>query len=122
MSLGCAGSLRRVRRHLLATTDSSADSALPRLRCAHARRQLRRRGPPGSHRPQHDGATAAQDAVDAWIAEHGLVCPGYGNQAMHWSSDLTADHSIPVAAGGAEDGALFVRCRSCNSGRGSRLY
>jgi hypothetical protein len=40
MSLGCAGPLRRVRRHPLTTTDSIADSALPRLRCGHARRQL----------------------------------------------------------------------------------
>jgi hypothetical protein len=63
-----------------------------------------------------------KDAVDDWVAEHGPVCPGYGNRSAHWSSDLTADHAVPVAAGGAEDGALVVRCRSCNSGRGSRLY
>jgi len=121
MSLGFAGSLRRVRRHPLTTTDCSADSALPRLRCAHPRRQLPRPLQPASHRPQHDAATAKQGREDDWVAEHGPVCPGYGNQAMHWSSDLTADHAVPVAAGGAENGALVVRCRSCNSDRGSRL-
>jgi hypothetical protein len=87
------------------TRDGSYDAARRPRRIGHNMTERQRR----------------KDAVDAWIAEHGLVCPGYGNQAMYWSSDLTADHAVPVAAGGAENGALVDRCRSCNSGRGSRL-
>ena len=36
------------------------------------------------------------------------------------TTDLTADHLIPVIDGGA-GGPLRVLCRSCNSARGARL-
>ena len=52
-------------------------------------------------------------AVDAWVAEHGWVCSGWG-RAPHPSRDLTAAHSVPVALGGGGSG-LGVLCRSCNS-------
>jgi 5-methylcytosine-specific restriction enzyme A len=55
--------------------------------------------------------------VDAWRAEHGNVCPGYGRQPAHPSQDLTADHILPVAYGGPESGPLSVRCRGCNTRR-----
>jgi 5-methylcytosine-specific restriction endonuclease McrA len=35
--------------------------------------------------------------------------------------DLTADHVVPVAAGGPEDGPLTVLCRGCNSAKGASL-
>ncbi|MBA3735178.1 MAG: HNH endonuclease [Actinobacteria bacterium] len=60
---------------------------------------------------------------------------GYGNRhkqrarqtvtAQPWCSDcgattdLTADHVTPMAAGGHPLGQLRVLCRSCNSRRGS---
>lgn len=56
------------------------------------------------------------------IADHralyGDWCPGYG-VAAHPSADLTADHVVAVANGGA-DGGLRVLCRSCNSRKGAR--
>lgn len=56
--------------------------------------------------------------VREWIAEHGFVCPGWGNQPAHPATDLTADHVVPMIDGGA-GGQLIVRCRSCNSARGA---
>jgi 5-methylcytosine-specific restriction enzyme A len=58
-------------------------------------------------------------AVAEWRAQHGDVCPGWGREP-HPSSDLTADHVVPVAAGGIESGSLRVLCRRCNSTRGAR--
>jgi 5-methylcytosine-specific restriction enzyme A len=59
-------------------------------------------------------------AVAEWRATYGDVCPGWGDREPHPSADLTADHIVAVAAGGAEDGPLTVRCRACNSARGAR--
>lgn len=53
-------------------------------------------------------------AVATHLATRGPWCPGW-LVAGHPSTDLTADHVTPVAAGGAEDGNLEVLCRSCNS-------
>ncbi|MEU1596193.1 hypothetical protein ABZ468_25875 [Streptomyces sp. NPDC005708] len=60
------------------------------------------------------------DAVRAWVAENGLVCPGW-QRDPHPADDLTADHIVPPGAGGSEAGALRVLCRSCNSARGSSM-
>lgn len=57
-------------------------------------------------------------AVADWVAEHGHWCPGYGVPA-HPSTDLTADHSLAVAHGGAQ-GPLDVLCRPCNARKGAR--
>ena len=54
--------------------------------------------------------------VRAWVQTHGLWCPGW-RRDPHPSSDLTADHVTPVAAGGREDGELAVLCRPCNSAK-----
>ena len=58
------------------------------------------------------------------VREHrerlGDVCPGWA-RAPHHSSDLTADHIIPVSRGGDIDGPVQVLCRSCNSRKGKRL-
>jgi hypothetical protein len=45
---------------------------------------------------------------------YGDWCPGYG-VAPHPDPDLTADHVVPVGAGGDPHGPLAVLCRSCNS-------
>jgi hypothetical protein len=86
--------------------------ARPRER---ARTQAKRRRRPYTHAEQQRRAAA----VTAWRTQHGNLCPGWQRPAHH-ATDLTADHIDPVGAGGSEDGALTVLCRSCNSRRGAR--
>ena len=56
----------------------------------------------------------------AWRGEHGDRCPGYA-RAAHPATDLTVDHVVPLAAGGApfDIANTAVLCRSCNSTKGS---
>ena len=56
----------------------------------------------------------------AWRGEHGDWCPGYRRPA-HRASDLTVDHVVPLAAGGApfDITNAAVLCRSCNSSKGA---
>ena len=56
----------------------------------------------------------------AWRGEHGNWCPGYQRPA-HPASDLTVDHVVPLAAGGApfDIANTAVLCRSCNSTKGA---
>jgi len=58
--------------------------------------------------------------IRAWRGEHGDWCPGYQRPA-HPASDLTVDHVVPLAAGGApfDIGNTAVLCRSCNSTKGA---
>lgn len=58
----------------------------------------------------------------AWRGEHGDWCPGYG-RPDHRASDLTVDHVVPLAGGGApfELANTSVLCRSCNSRKGARV-
>lgn len=55
----------------------------------------------------------------AWRGEHGNWCPGHGRPA-HAAADLTVDHVVPLAAGGApfDSANTSVLCRSCNSTKG----
>jgi len=55
----------------------------------------------------------------AWRGEHGTWCPGY-QRGAHPASDLTVDHVVPLAAGGAplDIANCAVLCRSCNSTKG----
>jgi hypothetical protein len=59
-----------------------------------------------------------QDLIAAHVRVHGWTCPGFEREP-HPSTDLTADHLMPVARGGNEEGELRVLCRSCNSSRGA---
>jgi hypothetical protein len=65
-------------------------------------------------------------AVAEHIARCGYVCPGcppYGNHPHHAdpvANPLTAEHLVPVGAGGSEDGPLSVLCRRGNSAKGAR--
>jgi 5-methylcytosine-specific restriction enzyme A len=59
-------------------------------------------------------------AVAAHRAQFGDLCPGWGRQGPHPSTDLTADHVVAVAAGGDPHGELEVRCRSCNGRKGDQ--
>ncbi len=56
----------------------------------------------------------------AWRGEHGDWCPGY-LRAAHRAADLTVDHVVPLAAGGApfDIANCAVLCRSCNSTKGA---
>ena len=56
----------------------------------------------------------------AWRGERGDWCPGFRRPA-HRASDLTVDHVVPLAAGGApfEVANTHVLCRSCNSSKGA---
>jgi 5-methylcytosine-specific restriction protein A len=56
----------------------------------------------------------------AWRGERGDWCPGYQRDA-HRASDLTVDHVVPLAAGGApfDIANCAVLCRSCNSTKGA---
>lgn len=76
--------------------------------------------------PKHRRAPASwaerrqsTDLRQAWVAMHGLICPGWNRPAHPVASvgDLTLDHLTPVALGG-RDGAVGVLCRSCNASRG----
>ena len=58
--------------------------------------------------------------VESWRSRYGNVCPGFG-RPPHVATDLTADHVVPIVAGGAPSGRLSVLCRSCNSRKGARL-
>lgn len=52
-------------------------------------------------------------AVEAHRLHWGDRCPGYGVPS-HPSTDLTADHVVPVSRGGTGS-PLTVLCRACNS-------
>ena len=58
------------------------------------------------------------------VGEHGWVCPGDGPEhPAHPSRDLTLDHLVPLAEGGAafDPANTRVLCRSRNSANGARL-
>ena len=56
----------------------------------------------------------------AWRGQHGNWCPAYLRDP-HPASDLTVDHVVPLAAGGAplDVANCAVLCRSCNSTKGA---
>lgn len=61
-------------------------------------------------------------AVAAWLTQHGPICPGWHRPPHQVDPTyLTADHPHAVAAGGAEEQALSVLCRGCNSSKGSKV-
>lgn len=58
------------------------------------------------------------------VGQFGRVCPGDGHDhPAHPSGDLTLDHVIPLAEGGAafDPANTRVLCRSRNSANGARL-
>jgi len=96
-------------------------------------RRLRRRSPCDScrrtRRPDLNDQgerVRRQQAVDDHVQAHGLICPGWvegGRPAHRVSSrrELSADHHDAVAAGGDPQGALVVRCITCNGAKGARV-
>ena len=82
-----------------------------------------------SNRSRHNAlySTRAWQRLSAlvlrtWRGEHGDWCPGYQRPA-HPAADLTVDHVVPLAAGGApfDVGNTAVLCRSCNSTKGASI-
>ncbi|MFI1520636.1 HNH endonuclease [Kitasatospora cineracea] len=62
----------------------------------------------------------ARRAVAAHRQQYGDWCPGHGVPA-HPSSDLTADHVVPLSKGGASTAEnTLVLCRGCNARKGNR--
>jgi 5-methylcytosine-specific restriction enzyme A len=82
-------------------------------------RRKRRRRPVSNAERDRRARTVANH-----VHLHGYVCPGCPLSAWHphvadpWDNPLTADHVVPVAAGGPEDGPLRVMCRRGNSSKG----
>src|SRR5262249_14590141 len=78
-------------------------------------------------REQRPYTNQEKDRRAAAVAEHRAVhgnwCPGWGDRPAHtlppWGV-LGGDHDEAVGAGGREDGPLTVRCRECNSAKGTR--
>jgi 5-methylcytosine-specific restriction protein A len=88
-------------------------------RCPDCQREVERQRAP---RPTTTARTTEERkrraaVVRAWRAAYGDWCPGWQRDG-HWSTDLTADHVTPAAAGGVE---LSVLCRQCNSSKGARF-
>ena len=80
-----------------------------------------------SNRSRHNALYSTREwqrlsarVLRAWRGQHGYLCPGY-QRAAHPAADLTVDHVVPLAAGGApfDIGNCAVLCRSCNSTKGS---
>jgi 5-methylcytosine-specific restriction enzyme A len=82
-----------------------------------------------SNRSRHNALYSTREwqrlsarVLHAWRGQHGDWCPGYQRNA-HGASDLTVDHVVPLAAGGAplDIGNCAVLCRSCNSTKGASV-
>lgn len=93
-------------------------------RCADCAR-IRERARP--QRPTNLTRTSGEQArrkatVDAWIATHGYVCPGFQREAhgVQHPNILTADHITAIATGGRAGGPLQVLCRVCNGRKAAR--
>lgn len=57
-----------------------------------------------------------KQVISAWVAEHGLVCPGW-RKPPHPTMTFAVDHIVPLFAGGApmDRANLRALCKSCNS-------
>jgi 5-methylcytosine-specific restriction enzyme A len=92
----------------------------PRCRDCHARIDQAKR----ARRPDLDDHRERERRRRV-VADHRAIvgdwCPGWERKPAHPSADLTADHVKEVGRGGRPDGALVVRCRSCNAARSAHL-
>jgi 5-methylcytosine-specific restriction protein A len=110
----CLGSTLHPMNHTLTSNRNGRCDPCTRLIVNATTRGKRRR------RPYTEAIRKRRaEAVQAWRADHGDICPGWQRQP-HQSTDLTADHPVPVGAGGDEDAPLAVLCRSCNSRKGTQ--
>jgi 5-methylcytosine-specific restriction enzyme A len=79
-----------------------------------------------SNRSRHNALYSTREwqrlsarVLRAWLGQHGSWCSGY-QRGGHLAGDLTVDHVVPLAAGGApfDIANCGVLCRSCNSTKG----
>lgn len=85
----------------------------------------------GSYCPEHskrpDYTYAERERRAKVVNEHrrayGDQCPGWNRyaHAVIPPNKLSADHVVPVNAGGSEAGILRALCVSCNSAKGDRI-
>jgi hypothetical protein len=95
-----------------------------RSRCP--RCQLGRDRAKTARRPEFKTATETKrrrEVVATHRAQVGDWCPGVPelHRPAHPAARLQADHVVEVAAGGAEDGPLIVRCGPCNAARSANV-
>src|SRR5674476_689349 len=97
-----------------------------RLHCtdpAHKKQPRTRTGSTSERRPEYNSSHEIKRraaVVAAFMAEHGhalddgtviAYCPDCRQRRAHF----IADHVVPIAQGGTEDGELRVHCRVCSS-------
>lgn len=87
--------------------------------CARVREAERTRGKRATRPYTYAMLIERKAAVDEWKRVNGEWCPGWGRDP-HPTPHLTADHPLPVAAGGDEHQKLQVLCRECNGRKGSQ--
>ena len=88
-------------------------------RCDLHQLPIRKQGQQGRVKRTWPERLRRRAAVEEHVREVGWICPGWG-RPPHPSEDLTADHVIAQAIGGAE-GPLQVLCRSCNGRKAARF-
>lgn len=78
------------------------------------------------HNPMYDLAAwraLRAELLEEWVKVNGWLCPGDEElrQKPHLSRDLTVDHVVPLADGGAllDRANTRIRCRSCNGRLGN---
>ncbi|BAD56365.1 hypothetical protein CRM89_00300 [Nocardia sp. FDAARGOS_372] len=111
------------RARLRVCSEPGCPNAQPEARCDEHRRERERhyaRTTPTKATRDTAERRRRADAVARHRAAHGDWCPGWQRPA-HPSTDLTADHRTPIAAGGDPAGPLDVLCRGCNAARGARV-
>jgi 5-methylcytosine-specific restriction protein A len=112
---GKLGTTSRCSRHEGMRKTASYAAAVQRGNNARSR-------PHRDRRPDYDSAERSRRAETVRVHREvaGDWCPGW-NRPAHQATDLTAEHPVEVAAGGAEGQEHVVLCRSCNSSKGGRI-
>ncbi len=79
-------------------------------RCVPCNRGFRR----AVHNPAYDQPAWRKRDIAEHVGRYGRWCPGFGVHP-HPSTDLTNDHTDPLALGGPLLGPTSVYCRGCNT-------
>jgi hypothetical protein len=91
----------------------------PCLRC-HTLGPCEHRGEARRLRRSTRWTTEAKATVEAWVAKHGWLCPGWQRPAHRVGvGDLQCDHADALAVHG-DTGRRAVLCLKCNASKGAR--